>query len=119
MENHSNYSARRQNRRVFLKSNASIGFGAITTGMVISEYGTPEFAAMIAPGALHLNFGENDSGSPIDSVRRGLTRIAEVYKNKGASDNFTFFIEPVAEYVLSDAKWLKVKECFAANLKKV
>ena len=50
------------------------------------KYGdTPEIAALIAPRALHLNFGEKDSGSPIESVRRGLARIAEAYKKKGAT----------------------------------
>jgi dienelactone hydrolase len=82
------------------------------------KYGdTPEIAALIAPRALHLNFGEKDSGSPIESVRRGLVRIAEVYKNKGVPDNFTYFIEPGAEHVLSDAMWQHVKECFARHLK--
>lgn len=83
------------------------------------KYGdTPEIAALIAPRALHLNFGEKDSGSPIDSVRRGITRIAEIYKNKGVPGNFTSFIEPGAEHVLSSAMWQKVKDCFGNHLKK-
>jgi len=72
---------------------------------------------MIVPRALHLNFGEKDTGSPIEPVRRGLSRIAEVYKNKGASDNFTYLIEPGAEHVLSEAMWKNVRECFARHLK--
>jgi len=84
------------------------------------KYGdTPEIAAMIAPRALHLNFGEKDSGSPIESVRRGLARIEEVYKKKGVPGNFTFFIEPDTEHVLSQAMWHQVKECFARHLKSV
>jgi dienelactone hydrolase len=84
------------------------------------KYGdTPEIAALIAPRALHLNFGENDTGSPIGSVRRGLTRIGEVYKSKGAATNFTSFIEPGAEHVLSAAMWQQVKECFLKHLKSV
>jgi dienelactone hydrolase len=83
-----------------------------------SKYGdTPEIAAMIAPRALHLNFGEKDTGSPIESVRRGLTRIAGAYKMKKASGNFTFFIEPGAEHVLSGKMWEQVKDCFARHLK--
>lgn len=83
-----------------------------------SKYGdTPEIAALIAPRALHLNFGEMDSGSPIESVKRGLTRIAEVYKKAGVPENFTSYIEPGAEHVLSDAMWQQVKECFAKHLK--
>ncbi len=82
------------------------------------KYGdSPEIAALIAPRALHLNFGENDLGSPIDSVRRGLQRIAEVYKKQGAAGNFTSYIEPGAEHVLSDAMWEHVKKVFARHLK--
>jgi dienelactone hydrolase len=82
------------------------------------KYGdTPEIAALIAPRALHLNFGEKDSGSPIDSVRKGVARIAGIYKNKGVPSNFTYFIEPGAEHVLSDAMWQHVRECFDRHLK--
>jgi len=84
------------------------------------KYGdTPEIAALIAPRALHLNFGEKDSGSPIDSVRKGVARIAGIYKNKGVPSNFTYFIEPGAEHVLSDAMWQHVRECFDRHLKQV
>ncbi|HBH84677.1 MAG TPA: hypothetical protein DDY34_12835 [Bacteroidales bacterium] len=82
------------------------------------KYGdTPEIAALIAPRALHLNFGEMDSGSPIESVKKGLSRIAEVYKKAGADDKFTSYIEPGAEHVLSETMWQYVKECFAKHLK--
>jgi len=82
------------------------------------KYGdTPEIAALIAPRALHLNFGEKDSGSPIESVKRGLSRIAEVYEKAGAADKFTSYIEPGTEHVLSDAMWQRVKECFGKHLK--
>jgi dienelactone hydrolase len=82
------------------------------------QYGdTPEIAALIAPRALHLNFGEKDSGSPIEYVRKGLTRIADAYNKAGAPDNFTSFIEPGTEHVLSEAMWNHVKECFAKHLK--
>jgi dienelactone hydrolase len=78
---------------------------------------TPEIAALIAPRALHLNFGENDSGSPIESVKRGLSRIGEAYTNAGAPEKFTYYIEPGAEHVLSETMWQHVKECFAKNLR--
>jgi hypothetical protein len=82
------------------------------------KYGdTPEIAALIAPRALHLNFGEMDSGSPIEFVKLGLLRIAEVYRKAGAADNFTSYIEPGAEHVLSETMWQHVKECFAKHLK--
>ena len=78
---------------------------------------TPEIAALIAPRALHLNLGEKDEGSPIESASRGIERIAEVYNTAGASDNFSFFIEPDTGHVLTESMWLQVKECFERNLK--
>jgi dienelactone hydrolase len=81
------------------------------------QYGdTPEIAALIAPRALHLNFGEKDGGSPIDSVMRGLPRIAAVYENAGVPENFSYFIEPETGHVLTEAMWLQVKQCFARHL---
>jgi len=83
------------------------------------KYGdTPEIASLIAPRALHLNLGEKDTGSPIESARRGINRIAEVYRKEGVPDNFTYFIEPATGHVLSEAMWKNVKECFARHLKK-
>jgi dienelactone hydrolase len=81
------------------------------------KYGdTPEIASLIAPRALHLNFGEKDSGSPIESVRRGLKRISEVYTKAAVPDNFTFYIEPGSGHVLSETMWQRTKECFAKHL---
>ena len=77
---------------------------------------TPEIAALIAPRALHLNLGENDSGSPIESARRGIERIAAVYQAAGVSENFTYFVEPDTGHVLTDAMWQHVKECFGKHL---
>jgi dienelactone hydrolase len=79
---------------------------------------TPEIASLIAPRALHLNLGEKDEGSPIESATRGLKRIEEVYRKKGVPGNFTYFIEPGAGHVLSDGMWQQVKTCFARHLKK-
>lgn len=58
------------------------------------KYGdTPEIATLIAPRVLQLNLGEKDSGSPIESAKRGIQRIVEAYKKVGVPENFTFFIE--------------------------
>lgn len=84
------------------------------------KYGdTPEIAALIAPRALHLNLGEKDTGSPIESATRGVQRIAEVYRKAGVSDNFTYFIEPDTGHVLTEAMWEHVKICFNQNLRSV
>ncbi|GAB3908657.1 alpha/beta hydrolase family protein [Larkinella knui] len=77
---------------------------------------TPDIAALIAPRALHLNFGELDSGSPIEFVRGGLRRIAEAYQKAGASENFTSFIESGQGHVLTDAMWQQVKATFSRHL---
>lgn len=77
---------------------------------------TPDIAALIAPRALHFNLGENDNGTPIESARRGLERIAEAYKNAGAPGNFTSFIEPGTGHVLSDSMWGYAKKCFEKHL---
>lgn len=79
---------------------------------------TPEIAALIAPRVLHLNFGEQDPGSPIDSVRAGLRRIAQAYEQAGASENFTFFIEADRGHVFSVAMWQRVKEVFSLHLQR-
>jgi dienelactone hydrolase len=77
---------------------------------------TPDIAALIAPRALHLNFGETDLGSPIDEVRQGLNTIRRAYESMHAEDRFSSFIEPGAGHVLSDAMWTRVREFFGKHL---
>ena len=78
---------------------------------------TPEIAALIAPRPLHLNFGEQDSGSPIREVRAAMTTIAAAYRRAGAADHFTHFIEKGAGHVLSEAMWQLVRARFAQYLR--
>lgn len=78
---------------------------------------TPDIAAMIAPRALHLNFGEHDTGSPIEEVRAGVRTIARTYESMHAEDKFTHFIEEGAGHVLSPAMWQHVRDTFARHLK--
>jgi dienelactone hydrolase len=81
------------------------------------QYGdTPDIAALIAPRALHLNFGETDAGSPIDEVRQGIETIRHAYEATHSEENFSWFIEPGVGHVLSDAMWARVKGFFAKNL---
>ena len=85
----------------------------------LGQFGdTPDIVSLIAPRRLHLNFGETDSGSPIDEVRRALKIIESAYEKAGAAERFTSFIEPNTGHVLSDAMWSRVKECFASELKR-
>ena len=82
------------------------------------QYGdTPDIAALIAPRALHLNFGEKDGGSPIQEVREGIQTIAKAYKAAGAADQFTWYVEEGAGHVLSDEMWKRALECFRKHLK--
>lgn len=78
---------------------------------------TPDIAAMIAPRAFHLNFGETDGGSPIEEVKQGLETIRRAYQAKGAEDRFTSYIEPGSGHILSEEMLRRVKSHFAKFLK--
>ena len=77
---------------------------------------TPNIAGLIAPRALHLNFGETDGGSPIEEVKSGIEKISAAYKTANAESQFTWFIEPETGHVLSPAMWDKTKSFFAQHL---
>ena len=84
----------------------------------IFTYGdTPDIAALIAPRALLMNFGENDKGSPIDEVRAGVEIIQKAYDSMHASEKFESFIELQTGHVLSPAMWDKTKNWFTKHLK--
>jgi len=78
---------------------------------------TPDMAALIAPRTLHLNFGGQDRGTPIDDVQWSVDRIATAYDKAGATGKFTWFVEKDAGHVLSAAMWRRVKEVFARRLR--
>lgn len=77
---------------------------------------TPDIAALIAPRALHLNFGETDSGSPIDEVRKAVATIGRAYESRGASRQFSYYIEPGAGHVLSEEMSRRMMAHFAMHL---
>ncbi|MBD3183044.1 hypothetical protein GF312_12185 [Candidatus Poribacteria bacterium] len=82
------------------------------------QYGdTPDIAGLIAPRALHLNFGQNDEGSPIPEVREGVKIIEKAYKKAGASDKFSYYIEEGSGHVLSEKMWKLTRNWFAKHLK--
>jgi hypothetical protein len=81
------------------------------------QYGdTPDIAALIAPRALHLNFGELDAGSPIREVRQGVERITRAYEQADAAEQFSAFIEDGVGHVLSEAMWQRTRALFAKHL---
>ena len=77
---------------------------------------TPEIASLIAPRALHLNFGEIDEGCPIESTKRGIHRIEQVYASQQAASQFSYFIQQGTGHVLSDEMWRRVREFFAEKI---
>lgn len=77
---------------------------------------TPDIAGLIAPRALHLNFGETDSGSPIEEVKKGVDVIRRAYASKKAEDRFSYYIEPGSGHVLSDEMSRRMKAHFAKYL---
>ncbi len=78
---------------------------------------TPDVAALIAPRPLHLNFGQNDGGSPIREVRQGVETIARAYRQADAKENFSYYIEEGAGHVLSDEMWKRTREFFHKHLR--
>ena len=78
---------------------------------------TPDIAALIAPRALHLNFGESDRGSPIEEVRAGVETIARAYQGAGAADQFSAFIQPDTGHLLSPEMWERTQAFFQKHLK--
>lgn len=79
----------------------------------IHKYGdTPDIAALIAPRYMHMNFGDKDGGSPIEEVRKGVTRIKAAYDELGAGERFTHFIEKDTGHVLSDEMWRRTRATF-------
>jgi dienelactone hydrolase len=73
---------------------------------------TPDITAMIAPRALHMNFGATDDGSPIEEVRAGVRTIARAYEQLGVPDRFSHFIEPDTGHVLSEEMWRRTRAWF-------
>ena len=77
----------------------------------------PDIVGMIAPRALHLNFGEADGGSPLEEVKAGVETIRQAFRAKSAEERFTFYIEAGSGHVLSEEMFRRVKAHFATHLK--
>ena len=81
------------------------------------QYGdTPDMAGLIAPRALHLNFGALDGGSPIHEVREGIKTIAHAYQKADVADRFSWYIQEDAGHVLSEEMWHRAREWFREHL---
>lgn len=83
----------------------------------LRRYGdTPDVAALIAPRALHMNFGAEDSGSPLPEVREAMKTIEAAYAARGATENFSWFVEEGKGHVLSEAMWQRTREKFLKHV---
>lgn len=81
------------------------------------RYGdTPDVAALIAPRPLWMNFGEDDAGSPIDEVRRGLETIRAAYAGCDAAELFEANIEPGVGHEITDSMWRRSLAWFDRHL---
>lgn len=81
------------------------------------QYGdTPDIAGLIAPRALHLNFGALDIGSPIQEVREGIKTITSAYQKAGAVERFSWYIEEDAGHMLSQEMWRLARDWFKKHL---
>jgi dienelactone hydrolase len=77
---------------------------------------TFDIASLIAPRPLHMNFGDQDSGSPIDEVRRGIEIISRRYESVHAEKNFSWYIQENTGHVFSPEMWERTKSWFARHL---
>ena len=57
-------------------------------------------------------FGEEDEGSPIEGVRKGIKTIEGAYAEAGIPQNFSWYIEEGAGHVLSQPMWEHVRKTF-------
>ena len=77
---------------------------------------TPDIAALIAPRALHLNFGETDTGTPIEEVKTGVEVIRRAYVSANAGDRFSYYIEPGAGHDLTEEMSRRMRAHFEKHL---
>lgn len=76
----------------------------------------PDIVSLIAPRALHLNFGELDAGSPIEDVRAAIPRLERAWEAAGARANFSWFIEAGVGHLLGEEMWRLTKAHFRRHL---
>lgn len=91
-------------------------FPNFVTG-IYPDADTPDIVSLIAPRALHMNFGELDGGSPIKQVRVAMPVIERAYQASHSEDNFSFYIEKGAGHVLSNEMWRRTLDFFDNHLK--
>ena len=83
---------------------------------IFPDADTPDIIALIAPRAVHMNFGELDRGSPIKQVRAAMSKIRKTYESMHAEAHFSFYIEKNAGHVLSETMWNRTRDFFMRYL---
>ena len=76
----------------------------------------PEYVALTAPRRLHLNFGAEDALNPVEYLEKELPRIAILYKDAGAEDAFSWYIDSDAGHELSESMKDYMLRVFRENL---
>jgi dienelactone hydrolase len=76
----------------------------------------PEYVALIAPRRLHLNFGAHDRLNPAAFIEKELPSVQAGYREAGAEDAFSWFIDPEAGHELSAAMKERLLQVFRENL---
>ena len=83
---------------------------------IFPDADTPDIVSLIAPRAVHMNFGELDRGSPIKQVRAAMSKIRKTYESMHAEAHFSFYIEKDAGHVLSETMWNRTRDFFMRYL---
>tara|TARA_Y100001934_G_scaffold283431_1_gene403208 strand:- start:4091 stop:4939 length:849 start_codon:yes stop_codon:yes gene_type:complete len=83
---------------------------------IFPDADTPDIVSLIAPRAVHMNFGELDRGSPIKQVRAAMSKIRKTYESMHAESHFSFYIEKNAGHVLSETMWNRTRDFFMRYL---
>jgi len=83
---------------------------------IYSDGDTPDIVGLIAPRALHMNFGEHDSGTPIADVEAAVQMVSQAYAGVHAEKNFSHYIEKGSGHVLSEEMWRRTKAVFKRHL---
>jgi len=90
-------------------------FPNFVTG-IYPDADTPDIVSLIAPRAVHMNFGEVDGGSPIKQVLAAMPEIRKVYESMHAESNFSFYIQKETGHVLSVEMWERTRDFFIRHL---
>ncbi len=76
----------------------------------------PDYVALNAPQRLHLNFGAEDVLNPVEYLEKELPRVALLYKEAGAEDAFSWYIDSNAGHELSQSMKERMLGVFRGNL---